>query len=56
MATEEHFMTDYGDETTWTDPWNLFDEEDAKEALSMAENCFSLALEIFHEWLQEFAF
>lgn len=43
---EEHFMTDYGDEATLSDPWSLFDEEDAKEALGMAEQCFKAAAQI----------
>lgn len=46
FGIEEHFMTDYGDETTRTDPWSLFNEEDAKEALEMAERCYRLADEI----------
>jgi hypothetical protein len=44
---EEHFMTDYGDESTHTDPWSLFDENDAKEALGLADQCFTLSEEIF---------
>lgn len=48
---EEHFMTDYGDENTRTDPWSLFDREDASEALDMAEKCFALAGEIFKSTL-----
>ena len=46
FGIEEHFMTDYGDETTRTDPWSLFNEEDAKEALEMAERCYRCADEI----------
>jgi len=52
-GTEEHFMTDYGDEATLSDPWSLFDEEDAKEALAMAEKCFSLASEIMEALLNQ---
>ncbi len=47
FGIEEHFMTDYGDETTHTDPWNLFDENDAKEALKLAERCFTLSEQIY---------
>lgn len=43
FGIEEHFMTDYGDETTRIDPWSLFTEDDAKEALSLAERSYSLA-------------
>jgi HEPN domain-containing protein len=51
FGIEEHFMTDYGDENTRTDPWSLFDREDASEALDMAEKCFALAGEIFKSTL-----
>lgn len=53
FGIEEHFMTDYGDEASRTDPWSLFDEEDAREALEMAERCYRLAEEIFVSYLQE---
>jgi HEPN domain-containing protein len=53
FGTEEHFMTDYGDETTRTDPWSLFKEEDAREALEMAERCYRLAEEIYVNYLKE---
>lgn len=53
FGIEEHFMTDYGDETTWTDPWSLFDEKDAREALEMAEKCYRLAEEIYAGYLKE---
>lgn len=50
---EEHFMTDYGDEVTLSDPWSLFDEEDAQEGLAMAEKCFRLANEITEALLNQ---
>lgn len=53
FGVEEHFMTDYGDETTRTDPWTLFKEEDAREALEMAERCYRLAEEIYGAYLKE---
>ena len=53
FGIEEHFMTDYGDETTRTDPWSLFKEEDAREALEMAERCYRLAEEIYVKYLKE---
>jgi HEPN domain-containing protein len=55
FGTEEHFMTDYGDENTRTDPWSLFDEEDAREALDTAERCFQLANEVFQASLGKMA-
>lgn len=53
FGIEEHFMTDYGDETTRTDPWSLFNKEDAEEALAMAERCYKLAEEIIISYLKE---
>jgi HEPN domain-containing protein len=47
FGMKEHFMTDYGDETTHTDPWSLFEENDAKEALELADKCFTLSEEIY---------
>ena len=47
FGVEEHFMTDYGDETTRTDPWSLFDENDAGEAMEMATRCYQLAEKIY---------
>ncbi len=53
FGIEEHFMTDYGDEATKTDPWSLFDEEDAREALEMAEKCYQVAEQICIAYLKE---
>ena len=53
FGIEEHFMTDYGDETTRTDPWSLFDKQDAEEALATAERCYSLAEEIYTTYCRE---
>jgi len=53
FGIEEHFMTDYGDETTRTDPWSLFKEEDAREALEMAERGYLLAEEIYGAYFKE---
>lgn len=53
FGIEEHFMTDYGDEATRTDPWALFDEEDARDALAMAERCYTLAEEIYSKYIKE---
>jgi len=50
FLNEARLMTDYGDESTRTDPWSLFDKEDAKEALGMAEHCYSLADEIYRAY------
>jgi HEPN domain-containing protein len=53
FGIEDHFMTDYGDETTRTDPWSLFNKEDAEEALAMAERGYSLAENIYMAYLKE---
>lgn len=36
LGSLEHFLTDYGDEATYTLPWDLFDENSASEALKAA--------------------
>lgn len=32
LGAEEHFLSDYGDENSGKDPWELFKETDAKKA------------------------
>lgn len=49
---QEHFLTDYGDEVRLLSPWQLFDREDAAEALETAETCLALAEEICSHWLE----
>ena len=39
LGAEEHFMTDYGDESSYKLPWELFDEESAETALNVARKC-----------------
>jgi len=34
---EEHILSDYGDEKTYTLPWDIFDEEAAKNSLDEAQ-------------------
>ena len=53
LGVEEHFMTDYGDETSYRLPWDIFDEESALSALDSARMCRAVADEIIdhvHEW------
>ena len=38
-----HVQTDYGDEFQGLTPWELFDEQEAHEALAVAEEAVSLA-------------
>jgi HEPN domain-containing protein len=46
MGPAEHFLTDYGDEATYTLPWTLFTCESAEEALVAARRSAQLAKEI----------
>ncbi len=41
LGVEEHFMTDYGDESSYKLPWDIFDEKSAKLALDTAQACKS---------------
>ncbi len=43
LGFEEHLRTDYGDEDTYKSPWELFDKEDAAEALEMARKSVGIA-------------
>lgn len=43
LGPDIHIQTDYGDEAGGYTPWELFHEEDARQALQMAEKAFSLA-------------
>lgn len=36
LGAAEHFLTDYGDETSGTLPWDLFTEESAQDAIGAA--------------------
>jgi HEPN domain-containing protein len=39
LGVEQHFMTDYGDESSYTLPWDMFTEESAQSALQSATQC-----------------
>ncbi len=43
LGSEIHIRTDYGDEVGGRTPWELFDEEDARQALAIAGEAVSLA-------------
>ena len=49
LGAEEHFMTDYGNESSYQLPWDLFDEESAGSALNAARKCKAGAEEIVGE-------
>jgi len=40
LGSREYFMTDYGDETTYTTPWDLYDREAAEAALQSTKRVF----------------
>lgn len=46
LGPDVHIESDYGDETGWRTPWELFDEADAQQALSLAEDALSLAKQL----------
>ena len=43
LGEEEHFRTDYGDEATYTLPWELFTRDSATKALTVAQRTVSSA-------------
>jgi HEPN domain-containing protein len=43
LGFDIHIQTDYGDEFRSLTPWEIFDAEEAREALAMAEEAVSLA-------------
>jgi len=46
LGFDVHVQTDYGDELEGLTPWELFYEEDAREALAVAEEAVDLARRI----------
>jgi HEPN domain-containing protein len=46
LGADEHFMTDDGDEDTYTLPWELFTRESAETAMDTAKKCLQHAVEI----------
>jgi hypothetical protein len=46
LSYEEHIRSDYGEEATFKTPWELFDEDDAQEAVQVALQTLALAKEI----------
>jgi len=43
LGPDIHIQTDYGDESGELTPWEIFDADDAQQALSMAEEAVMLA-------------
>jgi HEPN domain-containing protein len=46
LSYEDHIRSDYGEEATFKTPWELFDEDDAQEAVQVARQTLALAKEI----------
>jgi HEPN domain-containing protein len=46
FGQREHVLTDYGDEDTFTLPWDLFTQESAKEAIQTARRCVQAVQEL----------
>jgi hypothetical protein len=42
-------MTDYGDESSYKLPWDIFDEKSAKLALDAAQSCKSASEDIISQ-------
>ncbi len=49
LGPDIHVQTDYGDEAQGRTPWELFDEDDARQALAVAEEAVGLADQIIQE-------
>lgn len=43
LGTEAHFLTDYGDEESYTLPWDLFTQQTAEDALQSARRLAQMA-------------
>ncbi len=43
LGVEAHFLTDYGDETSYTLPWDLFTRQTAEDALQSARRLVQMA-------------
>ena len=53
LGFEAHIRTDYGDESEYRTPWEIFDREGAEEALSVARQAQDLARRIIEQWPQK---
>ncbi|CAN5169328.1 hypothetical protein BH24ACT19_BH24ACT19_04450 [soil metagenome] len=51
LGPEIHVQTDYGDEAEGRTPWELFGEEDARQALAISEEAVSLVDQLIRETL-----
>lgn len=47
LGPDIHIESDYGDETTWRTPWELFNQSAAENALQLAEDAVLLVEQVF---------
>ena len=47
LGFEEHLRTGYGDEIMHKSPWELFNKDDASQALEMARKCSIIARKVY---------
>jgi len=52
LGFDIHVQTDYGDEIEGLTPWEIFEEEDAQQALLTAEGALNLAAKILRGLLE----
>lgn len=48
FGVEKHIMTDYGDESSYKVPWEIFSKEDAQESFDTAKRCVKAAEKVYH--------
>lgn len=56
LGSEAHFLTDYGDESSYTLPWDLFTKQSAESALKAARQLteqLQLLLAVVEKWRTE---
>lgn len=56
LGQNEHFLTDYGDESTYTLPWDLFSAKSAEDALAVAQRVYEQATQLviaLQAWREE---
>lgn len=49
LGPDVHIQTDYGDEAEGRTPWEIFQEADARQALTLAEEAVALAEDVLAE-------
>jgi hypothetical protein len=47
LGFEQHIMTDYGDETSYKHPWQIFTRKDAEKSLDIARESVTIAKKVY---------